>query len=127
MVHVGCKLSADPPDRQGLQGRQVISSQALNKEGTVNSVSAARFGALGNCPTFSDNLVQVEPLAAREKAPRQICSPAGKLASGFGPVGWRGGRGRPLGSLGPARFHDRSAARPNRAPLSTRVASCVAI
>ena len=39
--------------------------RGLNKEGTVNSVSAARFGGMGNCPTFSDNLVQVELLAAR--------------------------------------------------------------
>ncbi|MBR1225158.1 molybdopterin-dependent oxidoreductase [Bradyrhizobium sp. AUGA SZCCT0176] len=36
--------------------------RSLNETGTVNSVSAARFGGMGRCPTFSDNLVQVERL-----------------------------------------------------------------
>jgi anaerobic selenocysteine-containing dehydrogenase len=35
-----------------------------NEDGTVNSVSAARYGGMGNCPTFSDNLVQVERIVA---------------------------------------------------------------
>jgi anaerobic selenocysteine-containing dehydrogenase len=35
-----------------------------NEEGTVNSVSAPRFGGMGNCPTFSDNLVQVSRVVA---------------------------------------------------------------
>lgn len=32
--------------------------------GTVNSISAPRFGGLGHCPTFSDNLVEVVRSAA---------------------------------------------------------------
>lgn len=36
-----------------------------NQAGTVNSVSAARFGGMGNCPTFSDNLVQVKRIGAK--------------------------------------------------------------
>jgi anaerobic selenocysteine-containing dehydrogenase len=40
-----------------------------NEEGTVNSVSAARFGGMGNCPTFSDNLVQVERIVAKNALP----------------------------------------------------------
>jgi anaerobic selenocysteine-containing dehydrogenase len=39
-----------------------------NEEGTVNSVSAARFGGMGNCPTFSDNLVQVERIVGKNAA-----------------------------------------------------------
>ncbi|MDK1386498.1 molybdopterin-dependent oxidoreductase [Sinorhizobium sp. 8-89] len=40
--------------------------RSANPEGTVNSVAAARFGGMGHCPTFSDNLVEVLPYAARE-------------------------------------------------------------
>ena len=32
----------------------------LNEKGTVNSISSAEFANMGNAPTFSDNLVQVE-------------------------------------------------------------------
>lgn len=38
--------------------------QKNNPLGTVNSVSALRFGGLGRCPTFSDNQVQVERVSA---------------------------------------------------------------
>ncbi len=34
----------------------------LNGTGTVNSISSARFANMGNAPTFSDNLVQVEKI-----------------------------------------------------------------
>lgn len=43
--------------------------RAHNEEGTVNSVSAGRFGGMGNCPTFSDNLVQVERIIAGNTPP----------------------------------------------------------
>ena len=33
--------------------------RTLNPVGTVNSVAAGRLGGMGNCPTFSDNLVEV--------------------------------------------------------------------
>jgi anaerobic selenocysteine-containing dehydrogenase len=39
-----------------------------NEDGTVNSVSAARFGGMGNCPTLSDNLVQVERIVGKNAA-----------------------------------------------------------
>ncbi|MBW9051142.1 molybdopterin-containing oxidoreductase family protein [Rhizobium mesosinicum] len=35
--------------------------RSANPKGTVNSVAAARFGGMGHCPTFSDNLVEVFP------------------------------------------------------------------
>lgn len=36
-----------------------------NPAGTVNSVAAGRFGGMGHCPTYSDNLVEVERLASK--------------------------------------------------------------
>jgi len=36
--------------------------RTANPKGTVNSVAAARFGGMGHCPTFSDNLVEVLPI-----------------------------------------------------------------
>jgi anaerobic selenocysteine-containing dehydrogenase len=52
------RVTDDVP--QGIVVATVGYWRTYNQEGTVNSVSAARFGGMGNCPTFSDNLVQVE-------------------------------------------------------------------
>jgi len=43
-----------------------------NEDGTVNSVSAARFGGMGNCPTFSGNLVQVERIVGKNAARSEV-------------------------------------------------------
>ncbi|MDR3464124.1 MAG: molybdopterin oxidoreductase family protein [Beijerinckiaceae bacterium] len=32
---------------------------SLNKDGAVNVISSSRFGGMGHCPTYSDNLVEV--------------------------------------------------------------------
>ena len=32
---------------------------SLNRDGAVNVVSSSRFGGMGHCPTYSDNLVEV--------------------------------------------------------------------
>ena len=35
----------------------------LNKTGTVNSISTAKLADMGNAPTFSDNLVEVNKIS----------------------------------------------------------------
>jgi anaerobic selenocysteine-containing dehydrogenase len=65
--HGVAKVTDDVP--AGLVVTTVGHWRTHNEEGTVNSVSAPRFGTLGNCPTFSDNLVQVERIVAGNAMP----------------------------------------------------------
>jgi anaerobic selenocysteine-containing dehydrogenase len=61
--HGVAKVTEDVPP--GLVVATVGYWRTHNEEGTVNSVSAPRFGGMGNCPTFSDNLVQVERIVGK--------------------------------------------------------------
>ena len=51
------KVSEDVP--AGLVVASLGYWHSLNREGAVNVISSSRYGGMGHCPTFSDNLVEV--------------------------------------------------------------------
>jgi anaerobic selenocysteine-containing dehydrogenase len=56
--HGTAKVTEDVP--AGVVVASLGYWHSLNRDGAVNVVSASTYGGMGHCPTFSDNLVEIE-------------------------------------------------------------------